>query len=93
MVPCRQRKRRHSLLVELQSRSPQEGTTVLCKNEVLVIAPLPYHSARLAVFQWLGETTSSTRSPYLRRKIDDGSALRLIHTIRGVGYELSGARK
>jgi two-component system copper resistance phosphate regulon response regulator CusR len=30
---------------------------------------------------------------YLRRKIDDGSALRLIHTIRGVGYELSGARK
>jgi DNA-binding response OmpR family regulator len=40
-----------------------------------------------------GATTSSTRSPYLRRKIDDGSALRLIHTIRGVGYELSGARK
>ncbi len=30
---------------------------------------------------------------YLRRKIDDGSALRLIHTIRGVGYELSGGRK
>jgi two-component system copper resistance phosphate regulon response regulator CusR len=30
---------------------------------------------------------------YLRRKIDDGSALRLIHTIRGVGYELSGARR
>ncbi|MGH9499678.1 MAG: response regulator transcription factor [Terriglobales bacterium] len=30
---------------------------------------------------------------YLRRKIDDGAALRLIHTIRGVGYELSGARK
>jgi two-component system copper resistance phosphate regulon response regulator CusR len=30
---------------------------------------------------------------YLRRKIDDGSALRLIHTIRGVGYELSGNRK
>jgi two-component system, OmpR family, copper resistance phosphate regulon response regulator CusR len=30
---------------------------------------------------------------YLRRKIDDGSTLRLIHTIRGVGYELSGARK
>src|SRR5580698_4951549 len=30
---------------------------------------------------------------YLRRKIDDGSALRLIHTIRGVGYELSGSRK
>jgi two-component system, OmpR family, copper resistance phosphate regulon response regulator CusR len=30
---------------------------------------------------------------YLRRKIDDGFALRLIHTIRGVGYELSGARK
>lgn len=30
---------------------------------------------------------------YLRRKVDDGFALRLIHTIRGVGYELSGARK
>jgi DNA-binding response OmpR family regulator len=30
---------------------------------------------------------------YLRRKIDDGFALRLIHTIRGVGYELSGVRK
>jgi two-component system copper resistance phosphate regulon response regulator CusR len=30
---------------------------------------------------------------YLRRKIDDGFALGLIHTIRGVGYELSGARK
>jgi DNA-binding response OmpR family regulator len=30
---------------------------------------------------------------YLRRKIDDDSALRLIHTIRGVGYELSGVRK
>jgi two-component system copper resistance phosphate regulon response regulator CusR len=29
---------------------------------------------------------------YLRRKIDDGFALRLIHTIRGVGYELSGSR-
>jgi len=26
---------------------------------------------------------------YLRRKIDEGSAPRLIHTIRGVGYELS----
>jgi hypothetical protein len=38
-------------------------------------------------------TTSSTRRPYLRRKIDDGFALGLIHTIRGVGYELSGARK
>jgi len=30
---------------------------------------------------------------YLRRKVDDGFAPRLIHTIRGVGYELSGARK
>jgi len=30
---------------------------------------------------------------YLRRKIDDGFALRLIHTIRGVGYELSGIQK
>jgi two-component system copper resistance phosphate regulon response regulator CusR len=30
---------------------------------------------------------------YLRRKVDDGFALRLIHTIRGVGYELSGSRK
>jgi two-component system copper resistance phosphate regulon response regulator CusR len=29
---------------------------------------------------------------YLRRKVDDGFALRLIHTIRGVGYELSGSR-
>jgi len=27
---------------------------------------------------------------YLRRKIDDGHATKLIHTIRGVGYELSG---
>jgi two-component system copper resistance phosphate regulon response regulator CusR len=27
---------------------------------------------------------------YLRRKIDDGFPRRLIHTIRGVGYELSG---
>ena len=27
---------------------------------------------------------------YLRRKIDDGFGTRLIHTIRGVGYELSG---
>lgn len=26
---------------------------------------------------------------YLRRKVDDGYAKRLIHTIRGVGYELS----
>jgi hypothetical protein len=40
-----------------------------------------------------GVSTSSTRSPYLRRKVDDGFALRLIHTIRGVGYELGGARK
>ncbi|MFZ0286546.1 MAG: response regulator transcription factor [Terriglobales bacterium] len=30
---------------------------------------------------------------YLRRKVDDGFALRLIHTIRGVGYELSGEQK
>jgi two-component system, OmpR family, copper resistance phosphate regulon response regulator CusR len=30
---------------------------------------------------------------YLRRKVDDGFALRLIHTVRGVGYELSGSRK
>ena len=32
---------------------------------------------------------------YLRRKVDDGFARRLIHTVRGVGYELSsgaGAR-
>jgi DNA-binding response OmpR family regulator len=28
---------------------------------------------------------------YLRRKIDDGYAQKLIHTIRGVGYELSGS--
>ncbi len=28
---------------------------------------------------------------YLRRKIDDGHPTKLIHTVRGVGYELSGA--
>lgn len=27
---------------------------------------------------------------YLRRKVDDGAPQKLIHTIRGVGYELSG---
>jgi DNA-binding response OmpR family regulator len=27
---------------------------------------------------------------YLRRKIDDNHAVKLIHTVRGVGYELSG---
>lgn len=27
---------------------------------------------------------------YLRRKIDDGHSIKLIHTVRGVGYELSG---
>jgi len=27
---------------------------------------------------------------YLRRKVDDGHAVKLIHTVRGVGYELSG---
>jgi len=27
---------------------------------------------------------------YLRRKVDDGAPTKLIHTIRGVGYELSG---
>ncbi len=27
---------------------------------------------------------------YLRRKVDDGHAAKLIHTVRGVGYELSG---
>lgn len=27
---------------------------------------------------------------YLRRKVDDGASQKLIHTIRGVGYELSG---
>jgi two-component system, OmpR family, copper resistance phosphate regulon response regulator CusR len=27
---------------------------------------------------------------YLRRKIDDGHTTKLIHTVRGVGYELSG---
>jgi DNA-binding response OmpR family regulator len=26
---------------------------------------------------------------YLRRKVDDGYGKRLIHTVRGVGYELS----
>jgi DNA-binding response OmpR family regulator len=26
---------------------------------------------------------------YLRRKVDDGYGTRLIHTVRGVGYELS----
>jgi DNA-binding response OmpR family regulator len=26
---------------------------------------------------------------YLRKKVDDGSQSRLIHTVRGVGYELS----
>ncbi len=29
---------------------------------------------------------------YLRRKIDDGSETKLIHTVRGVGYELSVAQ-
>jgi len=28
---------------------------------------------------------------YLRRKVDDGHPSKLIHTVRGVGYELSGA--
>src|SRR5271155_5740444 len=28
---------------------------------------------------------------YLRRKVDDGHPRKLIHTVRGVGYELSGA--
>ncbi|MGA8617334.1 MAG: winged helix-turn-helix domain-containing protein [Candidatus Sulfotelmatobacter sp.] len=27
---------------------------------------------------------------YLRRKLDDGHPLKLIHTVRGVGYALSG---
>jgi DNA-binding response OmpR family regulator len=27
---------------------------------------------------------------YLRRKVDDGHPTKLIHTVRGVGYELSG---
>jgi DNA-binding response OmpR family regulator len=27
---------------------------------------------------------------YLRRKVDDGHAVKLIHTVRGVGYELRG---
>jgi two-component system, OmpR family, copper resistance phosphate regulon response regulator CusR len=27
---------------------------------------------------------------YLRRKVDDGHATKLIHTVRGAGYELSG---
>src|SRR3984957_11883608 len=27
---------------------------------------------------------------YLRRKVDDGHSRKLIHTVRGVGYELSG---
>src|SRR5277367_3340439 len=27
---------------------------------------------------------------YLRRKVDDGHPVKLIHTVRGVGYELSG---
>src|SRR5579863_4435400 len=27
---------------------------------------------------------------YLRRKVDDGHPIKLIHTVRGVGYELSG---
>jgi DNA-binding response OmpR family regulator len=26
----------------------------------------------------------------LRRKVDDGHARKLIHTVRGVGYELRG---
>jgi len=30
---------------------------------------------------------------YLRRKIDDGHGAKLIHTVRGVGYELSGPRE
>jgi hypothetical protein len=41
MVPCRQRNRRHSLLLELQSISPQGGTTEsarLRKNEVHLVA-------------------------------------------------------
>ena len=28
---------------------------------------------------------------YLRRKIDDGNGQKLIHTIRGIGYELSAS--
>jgi DNA-binding response OmpR family regulator len=28
----------------------------------------------------------------LRRKVDDGHPRKLIHTVRGVGYELSGER-
>jgi DNA-binding response OmpR family regulator len=27
---------------------------------------------------------------YLRRKVDDGHPRKLIHTVRGVGYELGG---
>jgi two-component system, OmpR family, copper resistance phosphate regulon response regulator CusR len=30
---------------------------------------------------------------YLRRKIDDGFERKLIHTVRGVGYELSEHEK
>jgi len=30
---------------------------------------------------------------YLRRKVDDGHPTKLIHTVRGVGYELSGPRE
>ena len=29
---------------------------------------------------------------YLRKKIDDGAKLRLIHTVRGVGYEFGASR-
>jgi DNA-binding response OmpR family regulator len=51
-------------------------------------------AALFAVVPW--ETTMVMRSParmalYLRRKVDDGFDHRLIHTIRGVGYELSSS--
>jgi len=29
---------------------------------------------------------------YLRKKVDEGAPYRLIHTVRGVGYELSDNR-
>src|SRR6202050_2570891 len=55
------------------------------------------HTSRAMIIEHVWNLTFDTTTNvvdvyinYLRRKVDDGHPRKLIHTVRGVGYELSG---
>jgi two-component system, OmpR family, response regulator MprA len=89
------------LILDESTREVRRGTRpiTLTRREFELLAlfmanpEVAMHRARLVAEAWDAEPGTATASVdvyvgYLRRKLEEGGEPRLIHTVRGVGYQL-----